>query len=176
MDLFWIVVMACSLTGFTSCYWYIENTKEQKKIAGSTKSSPTADPPPKPVPPPRQLLPAALCLIVPANAIGNLRKNAQINVSEIEKLIDAASYFLCTSVEDANTTQQRLETDEDIANVSEKGEIYVRINIADGQEMIGKKIPYILKRNLPANGQSVITELAGLKSLSVSGLEKFNRV
>jgi hypothetical protein len=86
-------------------------------------------------------------------------------------------YFLCTTPEDATATQQRLElTEEDITTVSEQREIYVTINIADGEEMIGKKVPYILKRNLPPNGQGMVTQLACLKYLSVSGLENFNRI
>ncbi len=105
----------------------------------------------------------------------NVTENNLIHASDIEKLIDNASYFLCTSLEDAN--QQILDlTNEDIKTVSEQREIYVRINIADGQEIIGKKVPYILKRNLPADGQGVVNQLACLKYLSVSGLEKFNRV
>ncbi|MBD2683155.1 MULTISPECIES: hypothetical protein [Nostoc] len=178
MELYWIVITACTLTGAYSCYKYLEYKKEQKttqKISDNTKSSQKLVTEPQSVTPPRQSLTAALCLVVPANAIGNLRKNSQINASEIEKLIDAASYFLCTSVEDANTTQQSLElTDEDIVNISEQKEIYVRINIADGEEIVGKKILYIIKRNLPTHGQGIVRELAGLKYLS--GLEKFNRV
>lgn len=121
--------------------------------------------------------PVALCLVVPASVVGNIRENHTINVSDIETLIENASYFLCTSPEEANTIQQRLKlTEEDITDVSEQREFYVRIDIADGPEMIGKKVQYILKRNLPPNGQGTVGKLACLEYLSVSGLEKFNRV
>jgi hypothetical protein len=74
-------------------------------------------------------------------------------------------------------TQELLDrTKEDIKTVSEQREIYVRINIDDGEDMIGKKVPYILKRNLPSNGQGIVTQLDCLKYLSVSGLENFNRI
>ena len=118
-----------------------------------------------------------LCLVVPASVVENVRENYPIDVSGIENLIDYYLYFLCTTPEDANATWERLErSDEDITTVSEHREIYVRINIADGEDMIGKKVPYILKRNLPSNGQGVVRQLACLKYLSVSGLENFNRI
>ncbi|MFN6199611.1 MAG: hypothetical protein ACK4YS_13570 [Aphanizomenon sp.] len=119
--------------------------------------------------------PVALCLVVPSLVVRNVKKDYPINISDIEKLIDNSLYFLCTELEEA--TQLSLETtDEDITNVSEQREIYIRINIANGESMIGKKIPYILKRNLPPNGQGVVIQLACLKYLSVSGLEYFNHI
>jgi hypothetical protein len=118
-----------------------------------------------------------LCLVVPASVVENVRENSPIDVSSIEKLIDNSLYFLCTTPENADATWKLLErTGEDITTVSEQREIYVRINIADGEDMMGKKVPYILKRNLPSNGQCVVRQLACLEYLSVSGLEKFNRI
>ncbi|MEH2053926.1 hypothetical protein [Nostoc sp.] len=119
----------------------------------------------------------ALCLIVPASALKNLGENDPINISDIEKLIDNASYFLCTHIDEADYIWKLLQTtNEDIKTVNVQREVYIRINISDGEEMIGKKIPYILKRNLPPYGAANIIKLACLKYLSVSGLEKFNRV
>jgi hypothetical protein len=118
-----------------------------------------------------------LCLVVPASVVENVRENSPIDVSGIEKLIDNSLYFLCTTPEDADATWKLLDrTDEDITTLSEQREIYVRINIADGEDMMGKKVPYILKRNLPPNGQGMVKQLACLKYLSVSGLENFNRI
>ncbi len=127
--------------------------------------------------PPKGAAPVALCLVVPASVVENVRENSSIDVSGIEKLIDNSLYFLCTTPEDANATWELLDrTNEDITTVSEQREIYVRINIAEGEDMIGKKVPYILKRNLPSNGQGIVTQLACLEYLSVSGLENFNRI
>ncbi|MBD1883048.1 hypothetical protein [Microcoleus vaginatus] len=128
--------------------------------------------------PPKVAAPVALCLVVPASVVENVRENSPIDVSGIEKLIDNSLYFLCTTPEDADATWDLLDRtdDEDITTVSEQREIYVRINIAEGEDMIGKKVPYILKRNLPSNGQGVVRQLACLKYLSVSGLENFNRI
>lgn len=173
MKLFQIVVIGCLIVGAVVCIKYLEKVKKEREVRGSREIQPSDSY----SPPPKIPVPVALCLVVPASVVGNLRNNNPINVSDIENLIDSSLYFLCTSPEDANVTQQRLElTEEDITTVSEQREIYVRINIADGQEMMGKKVPYILKRNLPSNGQGVVKQLACLKYLSVSGLENFNRV
>lgn len=176
MKLFQIVVIGCVIVGAAVCIKYLKAQKEQeqeREARGSCEIQPSDSY----SPPPKIPVAVALCLVVPASVVGNLRNNNPINVSDIENLIDSSLYFLCTSPEDAKATQQRLElTDEDITNVSEQREIYVRINIADGEDMIGKKVPYILKRNLPSNGQGVVRQLACLKYLSVSGLENFNRV
>ena len=145
----------------------------RKQIQGeSSNNRPSLPPSPK-----KSSVSVALCLVVPASVVGNIRENHTINVSDIETLIENASYFLCTSPEEANTIQQRLKlTNENITDVSEQREFYVRINIADGEELMGKKVPYILKRNLPSNGQGLVGKLACLEYLSVSGLENFNRV
>jgi hypothetical protein len=117
-------------------------------------------------------LKVALCLIVPAYIASSLQNEMPINISDIERLIDAASYFLCTEVEKADKLPLEI-TDKEILSDSNL-EVYVRIDIDDGQAMIEKTIRYILKRNLPLNGQGKIQKLACLRSLS--GLEVFNRV
>lgn len=173
MKLFQIVVIGCLIVGAFVCIKYLEKTKKEREVGDNRKIPPSDSFPPQP----KVSVPVGLCLVVPASAVGNIRKNHTINVSDIETLIENASYFLCASPEDANTIQQRLKlTEEDITDVSEQREFYVRIDIADGQEMIGKKVQYILKRNLPPNGQGTVKELACLEYLSVSGLENFNRV
>ena len=109
--------------------------------------------------------------------INNIKKDDSIHVSQIQELIDSNLYFLCTTPEDADEKQQLLEfTEEEISNVSEQTEVYVRIDFSDGEEMIGKKVPYLLKRKLPKNENFVFTKLACLKYLSTSGLENFKDV
>lgn len=153
-----IATIACKLVGETTCREYLHKLENQ-----NTKT--------------RQLSPSSLCLVVPALVVENVRENDLISAYDVEKIIDNSLYFLCTKPEDANFIQQNLElTDEDLTTVSEQREIYVKININDGEEMIGKKVPYILKRNLPSNGQFIVIKLACLKYLSVAGLENFNRV
>jgi|GEM_PF-3927620 len=125
----------------------------------------------------KRFIPVALCLVVPASVVRNVEKGDKIDVPNIKKLVDSSLYFICTIHTDANVIQELLErTKEDIRTVSEQREIYVRININDGEEMIGKKVPYSLKINLPSEGENIVEQLACLKYLSISGLEKFNRV
>ncbi|MDB9454493.1 hypothetical protein [Dolichospermum circinale] len=167
LKLFQIVVIGCLIVGVSACLVYLNKKPSSKNILSGNSSSPQKNP--KPV---------SLSLVVPASVLGgNIKKDYPINIPDIEKLIDNSSYFLCTDSEQADKIQERLElTEENITNVSEQREIYIRINIADAEEMMGKKVPYILKRNLPANGIGVVRELACLKYLSVSGLENFNRI
>ncbi|WP_071189132.1 hypothetical protein [Trichormus sp. NMC-1] len=173
MKLFQIVVIGCLIVGTVSCLIYLK--KKQGEVEKKSKNNTPSDssPPPRRVP-----VSVALCLVVPAAVVrnlGNVIKDTTINVSDIETLIENASYFLCTSPEYTNAIQLKL-TSEDIRNVSEQREIYIRIKIDDGGDMKGKKVPYILKRNLPSNGQGIVEKIACLEYLSVSGLEDFNRI
>ena len=175
MKLFQIVVIGCLIVGTVSCLIYLK--KKQGEAGNKSKNNIPSDsfPPPPKVP---VSVSVALCLVVPAAVvrnIGNITKDTKINISDIETLIENASYLLCTNHEDANAIQLKL-TSEDIRNVSEQREIYIRINIDDGGDMKGKKVPYILKRNLPSHGQGIVEKLDCLEYLSVSGLEKFNRI
>lgn len=175
MKLFQIVVIGCMIVGVGVCRKYLEKAKKEREREAN--GSPEIQPSDSYPLPPKEPVPVALCLVVPASVVRNLRNNYQIDVSDIANLIDNSLYFLCTIPEDANATQRYLElTEEDITTVSDQREIYVRVDIADGENMMNKKVPYILKRNLPANAQSEVKKLACLKYLSVSGLEKFNRV
>lgn len=167
MKLFQIVIVGCLIVGAVACLKYLDLVREKNKRKQS-ESYKTQTPIKAPQP-------VDLCLVVPASLVRNARIDNLISVSNIEELIDSSIYFLCTSSKDANDIQNHLIlTEEDIITVSDQSEVYIRIYIADGEEMMGKKVPYILKRNLPPNG-GVIKELACLKYLSISGLDKFNR-
>ncbi|MEA5597518.1 hypothetical protein [Rivularia sp. UHCC 0363] len=175
MNLFQFVAIGCFLVGV---FAFIKNF-ETKKTESEVEKDDKTDPPNQNNFPPKPKIPkpAVLCLVVSASVVKNLKINNPINVSQIEELIDNASYFLCTSPKDADTIQPHLElTDEDILNASDNTEVYVRIDIDYGEEIIGQTVPYILKKNLPRNEKLVVSKLACLKYLSVSGLEKFNRI
>ena len=115
-----------------------------------------------------------LCLVVSAYTVSNLKKGDSVDASNVEKLIDNASYFLCTTIQDANSKERFIETTDEVISSDSNREVYIRIHIPDGQEMIDKKATYFLKKNLPSHGQGVVKQLAYLKNLS--GLEKFNRI
>ena len=116
---------------------------------------------------------AELCLIIPAS-IANGVKNV-LSKDDLITLIYNASYFLCTDFDTADRNQEKLnmaETEDILPNSNR--EVYIRIKIDNGGNMIGQKMPYSLKTNLPENVQGTVKKLACLRDLS--GLEKFNRV
>ncbi|MBD2269034.1 hypothetical protein H6F62_09710 [Anabaena sp. FACHB-1391] len=174
LKLFQIVVIGCLIVGVSACLSFLRKAQQSPKNIPS--NIPSNIPLGNSSPP--QKNPQSLCLVVPASVLGgNIKENYPINISEIGKLIDNSAYFLCIEPAQADTIQNQLElTEENITNVSEQREVYIRINIADAEEIIGKKFPYILKRYLPANGIGVVRKIACLKYLSVSGLDEFNRI
>ncbi|MBD2138088.1 hypothetical protein H6F32_10915 [Anabaena sp. FACHB-1237] len=174
LKLFQIVVIGCLIVGASACLSFLRKGQQIPKNIPS--NIPSNIPLSNSSPP--QKNPQSLCLVISESVLGgNIKENYPINISDIGKLIDNSAYFLCTNSEQADKIQERLElTEENITNVSEPKEVYIRINIADAEEMMGKKFPYILKRNLPANGIGVVRKIAYLKYLSVSGLDEFNRI
>ncbi|WYL95870.1 MAG: hypothetical protein HEQ35_20470 [Gloeotrichia echinulata IR180] len=183
MKLYPIVVIGCLIVGVSYCLIYLQKKKEEQEEKENRENSSS----------PRKKVSKriALCLVLPASVVRNIKRNVTRSIREkdpifvfdIETLIENASYFLCTSAENEATTdiidRSLSTTNEDIINVSEEREVYVRINIHvdDAEEMIGNKVRYILKTNLPTDERTgTIEKLVCLEYLSVSGLEKFNRV
>jgi hypothetical protein len=180
MDLFWITVIACTLVGAYSCKKYVDNIKEEKTkqvrggkargIQTATKAEylVTQTPPSSPIS-------TDLCLIVPASIASKFINSHYLTADDITYLIDSASYFLCTRVEDAESNEQNLILMRNEAILSDsKREVYIRINIPNGGNMLGQKMPYYLKTNFPENVQCTVKELSCIRDLS--GLEKFNRI
>ncbi|MBD1813488.1 hypothetical protein NDA07_00490 [Microcoleus vaginatus DQ-U2] len=174
----WLVFIGSILVGAGVCIQYINRKSNARNRRGNGRNlQPDSL---------RQLSPepitAALCLVVPASVFIDLRDkrpngftNNCLDTSDLKTFIDNASYFLCTDVENAASKEQFLEMakNEDIPTNSNR-EVYIRIDINQGQEMIDKESPYILKRNLPNYGQRIIQKYACLRNLS--GLENFNRI
>ncbi|WP_190369357.1 hypothetical protein [Anabaena sp. FACHB-1237] len=164
-----MIVTGCLIAGL-AVYIYLKQQQSSKNIPSGKFSPPQKNS--------QTVSPVSLCLVVPASVLGgNIREKYPIDISDLEKLIDNSAYFLCIEPAQADMIQNQLElTEENMTNVSEQREVYIRINIDDAPGIMGKKVPYILKRNLPANGQCVVRKIACLKYLSVSGLENFNRI
>lgn len=164
----WIFVAAAFTFVGLFLYKQTLDKKKQEKIkptiAPGTQEKPTFQP----------LIPADLCLVVPASIASNFINHSKLKVDELIYLIDNASYFLCTSVKVADANEQNLEiTDDNISSDSIR-EVYIRININDGRNMIDQNMRYYLKDNLPIQAYCTVKKLACLENLS--GLEKFNRV
>ena len=119
--------------------------------------------------------PAELCLVVPASIANAVKDSQLLSKDHLITLIDQASYFLCTDFNTADSIQEQLNmaSDENIQPDSRR-EVYLRIHINKGGNMIDQKMPYYLKTNLPENVQGSVKKLVCLKNLS--GLENFNHI
>ncbi|VXD25067.1 conserved hypothetical protein [Planktothrix serta PCC 8927] len=171
----WIVIIACFLVGVPVCIQYIN--KRKQKLTGNTTKLPPNSPSSQELPP----ITAALCLVVQASVFIDLKnkhpnalEDNRLSCYDVKMLIDYSSHFLCIGLEDVASIEEHLEiTREEITNDSNQ-EVYIRIHIDKGQNLIGKQVPYILKRDLPSDGQRIIQRYNCLKNLS--GLEHFNHI
>ncbi|MCB8751656.1 hypothetical protein [Planktothrix agardhii] len=171
----WIVIIACLFVGVPVCSQYI-NKRKQKPTGNTTKLPPSSSPSQE-LPP----ITAALCLVIQASVFIDLRnkhpnalEDNRLSCSDVKMLIDYSSHFLCIRREEVPLIEEHLEiTREEIPNDSNQ-EVYIRIHISNGQNIIGKEVPYILKRDLPSDGKRIIQRRVSLKNLS--GLENFNHI
>jgi hypothetical protein len=114
---------------------------------------------------------AILHLIVPALIATKFNKLSNLTVDDVTDLIENAPYFLCTEVQE----QELVETTDETIPSDSQTEVYIKIKIDNGRNIIGEKIRYYLKTNLSEiNRQYTLVEIACLKNLS--GLENFNRI
>ena len=114
---------------------------------------------------------AILHLIVPALIASKFNKLSNLTVDDVTDLIENAPYFLCTEVQE----QELVETTDETIPSDSQTEVYIKIKIDNGRNIIGEKIRYYLKTNLSEiNRQYTLVEIACLKNLS--GLENFNRI
>lgn len=171
----WIVIIACSLVGFLVCSQYIN--KRKQKSTGNTTKLPPSSPSSQEFPP----ITAALCLVVQTSVFIDLKnkhpnalEDKRLSCSDVKMLIDYSSHFLCIRREEVPLIEEDLEIiRKEITDDSDQ-EVYIRIHISNGQNIIGKEVPYILKRDLPSDGQRIIQRYFCLKNLS--GLEHFNHI
>lgn len=171
-ELKWIVVVACTVVGAYFCIEYLKKQKQKNSV--SKKGQVNRKSEDLQYNPPRPPIPAVLCLIVPSNIVSNLSNGSSINIDGLSYLIDSASYFICTTKNDADSIERQLTmTNENISPDSNR-EVYIRIKISNANDLIGKKIRYVIKTNLPNNTTFVVENIACLRLLT--GIESFNRV
>jgi hypothetical protein len=179
MEIAWIIFASIILVGVVvSRNYYIKKAEKNKTILGATEKPPSNLNPPTPISS-RKLKPADLCLVVLAKDVSHLvgGLKSELDRDDVSNLIDRASYFLCIPTAEgiSRDIEQNLSrmTDEKIMPDSNR-EVYVRIEINDGQNLIGEKIPYYLKSNLSSNLKGKIQEAFCIKNLY--GLEKLIRI
>jgi hypothetical protein len=170
-ELKWIVIAACTVVGAYFCIQYLkeqENKKNKNQLVKNYTREELETTSRQ-----RLLVPAALCLIVPANIVGELTNGSSINIDDLSYLIDSASDFICAAKADADSIEQQMSMTDKIPSDSIR-EVYIRINLADGRNLIGKKILYMIKTNLPIDTDFFVKKVACLQNLN--GLKFFNHV
>ena len=163
-----IVLVGCTLVGGYFCIQYLKERENKKKRKRSPQNY-TTENFRRPLPP----VLAALCLIIPANIVGELTNGSNINIDDLSYLVDNASDFVCATKSEVDSIEQQMTMTEKIPLDSIR-EVYIRINLADGQNLIGKKILYMIKTNLPIDTDFPVEKVACLQNLN--GLKFFNHV
>ncbi|MDB9501686.1 hypothetical protein PN441_01280 [Spirulina major CS-329] len=161
-----IIIVACTLVGLYFCLYYIQKKKRRSFEPHGFQPS---------VVTPTQIfrpISVKLYLIVPAHETIRFSSGTKIEAAKLKQLIDASSYFFCNTIIDNNKLS--LETPSGPIAENSYREMYIKIDITDGKDMIGAKTRYSLKENLKDTARCIIEEIAYLKSLS--GLENFVRV
>ena len=164
MELWILIITGLTLVGGITYNKISSKQKDQESQESKLKEG-------KQQPSYQSLLPVDLCLIIPASIASNLETGSTLNFDQLIKIIDSASYFLCTT--DANSTV-KLNTTDEVPLSDSMREFHIKIRINDGRNLIDKKRRYYLKENLREDVQGIIEELMCLRDLS--GLEKFNRI
>ncbi|MGI0479205.1 hypothetical protein ACN4EE_00285 [Geminocystis sp. CENA526] len=121
-------------------------------------------------------IPTAICLAVPSSSIYDLTVGKVINRDQIIQIIDSASYFLCSEIEEAGKLSIDIDSSQEPSADSQL-KFYIRIDIPDGKNILGVQTIPILKgyiRELPSNTQGKIKKLGRLGS--VYSLKSFNRI
>jgi hypothetical protein len=152
------------LSGFAFVKWQSSTSSQPSKILPEELS----------VVSPNQSVPTAICLIVPASDVFGLTVGKSIiNKDEIIRLIDVSSDFLCVSQQEAENLSIDININQ-TASPDSKLDFYVRIDIPDGQNIIGKETKYVIKRDLLPDVRGKIKKLGLLES--ISSISSFNRI
>lgn len=113
----------------------------------------------------------SLCLILKSEYLGDLlaSRNVDITSTRLKELIDRANYFLCVDIGNVSN----LENKWSIAQVSEPdngdedADVYVRVNITNGQEMIDATYPYALSEGILPNSKVKLEKISYLRNMSL---------
>ncbi|MEA5536606.1 hypothetical protein [Crocosphaera sp. XPORK-15E] len=121
---------------------------------------------------PSKPIPTAICLAVPASVVYGLTLGKPINREKMIELIEAAPEFLCLKAEEAD--QKIIDTINQEISPDSQLKFYIRIDIPNGQNIIGEETKYVIKRDIPANTEGKIIQLGRLRDASI--LKSFKRI
>ncbi|WP_131827132.1 MULTISPECIES: hypothetical protein [Moorena] len=117
-----------------------------------------------------------LCLVVPSHQLSDLKisdlKNQDdlIPSNRVKELISSASYFLCYGSGQPIDQIVNLNLSPDSINYSSDEDAYIQLRIPGGENIIGQKTKFELRKNLP-DGDAKIDKIARL--INLYGLENF---
>jgi hypothetical protein len=152
-----IVVAAVILIGTYITQTFLSKTPTQSITSPALSSQP---------------IPTAICLAVPASVVYGLTLGKIINKEKMIELIEAAPEFLCIKAEEAN--KKVIDVINQEVSPDSQLKFYIRIDIPNGQEIIGSETKYVIKRDIPPNAQGQIIQLGRLRDASI--LKTFNRI
>jgi len=162
-----LVFTACALVGVSACLKYLKSKKEPDKMGQSISDL-------HPLASETKFSPAELCLVVPASEVSSFSHGSCLNGMQLKKLVNSASYFLCTTSREILKIEKDLPlTDEAIPVDSPRG-VYVRFTVESGNNMIDKTTRYEIKENIKDSEKYQIIKLKWLGGFS--GLESFIRI
>lgn len=123
----------------------------------------------------KKTIPTSICLTLYAKDVANLTVGKILTVDEVKQYISRASYYQVVKLEIVQQLEQKLHfaLDKPILKDS-TNDTYLRIDISDGKEIIGKTSKFGISENLNPTSRYIVGALVCLDNLR--GLEDFIRV
>ncbi|WP_208677940.1 hypothetical protein [Synechococcus elongatus] len=166
-----IIVFGCTFLGVLTCISIMKNLQHKKQVQESLKKSDKHFTSIDSVPQTLEPIPGSLCLVIPKVEIDSINLGAIVEANDIKRLIDSSSFFLCVSTDEAIQRESNLIKTDTV--IGSKQDIYIRIDMRDTNNLLGKELKYSLKRGISNDQKGVISNLALLKNFS--GLQSFNK-
>ncbi|NEQ56880.1 MAG: hypothetical protein F6K53_05425 [Moorea sp. SIO4A1] len=158
LKLYFIIFVSIIVIG---CYALLKSV-----IVQQTETKLDASPKPSQA----QLKDSILCLVVPSDKLSGLNQGNLIPSNRVKELISFASYFLCDGSVEAIEQKVNLKLSPDSINYSSDEDAYIQLTIYGGENIIGKKTKFELRKNLP-DGDAKIDQIGRI--LKKYGLENF---
>lgn len=137
-----------------------------KKISlPSASKSIVATPKPKPV---------QLAVVLRGEQLGKLKENDILTKKQYDELISSASYFKTETPERMKKITKNLSLADEAINRESAGEVFVQLDIDDGEGILGKTLRLRLKSELPETATVKVSKISRMTDLN--GLEVFTRI
>ena len=147
--------------------WYLESRRSE---SGQVDPDSGAKPP-KLNPMPENL---SICLLLPHQKVPNLRANEQLSIADVEHLIEAATYFQCSSRDNGEALERKLDLSDAPPVASANPNVFLRIDLIGSGELRNANTQFALKRRLTGAQGATLGRRSVINSFN--GLETFNRI